>query len=43
MGFTEKQEALVKESWEVVKQNIPEFSLRFFTLLPRQRRTCSHF
>ncbi|KAL7184790.1 hypothetical protein ACSBR2_026850 [Camellia fascicularis] len=33
MGFTEKQEALVKESWEVMKQNIPEFSLRFFTLI----------
>ncbi|KAL3838253.1 hypothetical protein ACJIZ3_022844 [Penstemon smallii] len=33
MGFTEKQEALVKESWEVMKQNIPEFSLRFFSLI----------
>ncbi|KAG6734314.1 hypothetical protein I3842_01G266700, partial [Carya illinoinensis] len=32
-GFTEKQEALVKESWEVLKQNIPENSLRFFTLV----------
>ncbi|OMO62826.1 Globin [Corchorus olitorius] len=32
MGFTEKQEALVKESWEVLKQNIPELSLRFFTI-----------
>ncbi|XVF75654.1 hypothetical protein PTKIN_Ptkin13bG0204300 [Pterospermum kingtungense] len=33
MGFTEKQEALVKESWEVLKQDIPQFSLRFFTLI----------
>ncbi|KAK7837339.1 non-symbiotic hemoglobin 2 [Quercus suber] len=33
MGFTEKQEALVKESWKVMKQNIPEHSLRFFTLM----------
>ncbi|XP_038691721.1 LOW QUALITY PROTEIN: non-symbiotic hemoglobin 2 [Tripterygium wilfordii] len=33
MGFTEKQEAMVKESWEVLKQNIPENSLRFFTLI----------
>ncbi|XP_041022101.1 non-symbiotic hemoglobin 2 [Juglans microcarpa x Juglans regia] len=33
MGFTEKQEVLVKESWEVLKQNIPENSLRFFTLI----------
>ncbi|KAE9465361.1 hypothetical protein C3L33_02735, partial [Rhododendron williamsianum] len=33
MVFSEKQEALVKESWEVMKQNIPEFSLRFFTLI----------
>ncbi|KAJ4837560.1 Non-symbiotic hemoglobin 2 [Turnera subulata] len=30
MSFTEKQEALVKESWEILKQNIPENSLRFF-------------
>ncbi|KAH7853553.1 hypothetical protein Vadar_003905 [Vaccinium darrowii] len=33
MVFSEKQEALVKDSWEVMKQNIPEFSLRFFTLI----------
>ncbi|XVE75470.1 hypothetical protein DITRI_Ditri12bG0096200 [Diplodiscus trichospermus] len=33
MGFSEKQEALVKESWEVLKQNIPQLSLRFFTLI----------
>ncbi|KAK2976339.1 hypothetical protein RJ640_014170 [Escallonia rubra] len=33
MGFTEKQEALVKESWELMKQNIPGNSLRFFTLI----------
>ncbi|KAE8711090.1 Non-symbiotic hemoglobin 2 [Hibiscus syriacus] len=33
MGFTEKQEALVKESWEVLKQDIPRFSLLFFSLI----------
>ncbi|GMI84838.1 NON-SYMBIOTIC HAEMOGLOBIN 2, ARABIDOPSIS HEMOGLOBIN 2, HEMOGLOBIN 2, phytoglobin2, haemoglobin 2 [Hibiscus trionum] len=33
MGFTEKQEALVKESWEVLKQDIPHFSLLFFSLI----------
>ncbi|KAG9136605.1 hypothetical protein Leryth_020271 [Lithospermum erythrorhizon] len=33
MNFTEKQEALVKDSWQVMKQNIPELSLRFFTLV----------
>ncbi|KAK6228324.1 Globin - like 1 [Theobroma cacao] len=33
MAFTEKQEALVKESWELLKQKIPELSLRFFTLI----------
>ncbi|KAH1121860.1 hypothetical protein J1N35_005020 [Gossypium stocksii] len=33
MGFTEKQEGLVKESWEVLKQDIPHFSLRFFSLI----------
>ncbi|MFQ6652734.1 hypothetical protein Gotur_024458 [Gossypium turneri] len=32
MGFTEKQEG-VKESWEVLKQDIPHFSLRFFSLI----------
>ncbi|PIN04777.1 hypothetical protein CDL12_17376 [Handroanthus impetiginosus] len=32
-GFSEKQEASVKESWEVMKHNIPELSLRFFTLI----------
>ena len=32
MGFSEKQEVLVKESWELMKENIPEFSFRFFTL-----------
>ncbi|KNA15929.1 hypothetical protein SOVF_093930 [Spinacia oleracea] len=31
--FTEKDEALVKESWEIMKQNIPEYSLRFFTII----------
>ncbi|KAK9724095.1 hypothetical protein RND81_05G047700 [Saponaria officinalis] len=33
MGFTEKEEALVKESWEIMKQNIAENSLRFFTII----------
>ncbi|XVF23467.1 hypothetical protein REPUB_Repub13aG0041400 [Reevesia pubescens] len=33
MAFSENQEAVVKESWEVLKQNIPELSLRFFTLI----------
>ncbi|XP_009605782.1 anaerobic nitrite reductase HB2 [Nicotiana tomentosiformis] len=33
MGFTEKQEALVKDSWEIMKQNIPQLSLRFFSLI----------
>ncbi|KAL4342521.1 hypothetical protein GQ457_08G011270 [Hibiscus cannabinus] len=33
MGFTEKQETLVKESWEVLKQDIALFSLRFFSLI----------
>nr|AZL41265.1 class II non-symbiotic haemoglobin [Datisca glomerata] len=33
MNFTEKQEALVKNSWEVLKQDIPHYSLRFFTLI----------
>ncbi|KAL0382770.1 UNVERIFIED_CONTAM: Non-symbiotic hemoglobin 2 [Sesamum calycinum] len=32
-GMSEKQEALVKESWEVMKHNIPDLSLRFFTLI----------
>ncbi|CAI9091227.1 OLC1v1026192C1 [Oldenlandia corymbosa var. corymbosa] len=33
MGISEKQEALVKESWELMKQNVPQLSLRFFTLI----------
>ncbi|KAG8503202.1 hypothetical protein CXB51_001196 [Gossypium anomalum] len=33
MSFTEKQEGLVKESWEVLKQDIPHLSLRFFSLI----------
>nr|GMC50089.1 non-symbiotic hemoglobin 2 [Ipomoea batatas] len=32
MGFSEKQEALVKDSWQEMKHNIPQLSLRFFTL-----------
>ncbi|KAI6676580.1 hypothetical protein NL676_037376 [Syzygium grande] len=30
MALTEKQEALVKESWEILKQNVPEYSIRLF-------------
>ncbi|XP_058083581.1 non-symbiotic hemoglobin 2 [Magnolia sinica] len=33
MAFTEQQEVLVKESWEVMKLNIPDLSLRFFTTI----------
>ncbi|XP_009758296.1 anaerobic nitrite reductase HB2 [Nicotiana sylvestris] len=33
MGFTEKQEAMVKDSWEIMKKNIPQLSLRFFSLI----------
>ncbi|KAJ0263737.1 hypothetical protein HA466_0022030 [Hirschfeldia incana] len=29
--FTEKQEALVKDSWEILKQDIPKYSLYFFS------------
>ncbi|XP_057789445.1 non-symbiotic hemoglobin 2 [Salvia miltiorrhiza] len=32
-SFSEKQEALVKESWEFMKQDAPQLSLRFFTLI----------
>ncbi|KAK9153839.1 hypothetical protein Sjap_001319 [Stephania japonica] len=32
-GFTEEQEALVKTSWESMKQNVPELSLRFFSTI----------
>ncbi|KAI3799654.1 hypothetical protein L1987_34953 [Smallanthus sonchifolius] len=33
MGFSEKQEALVKESWEVMKQDIPALSLYLYTMI----------
>ncbi|KAJ0102310.1 hypothetical protein Patl1_05976 [Pistacia atlantica] len=33
MGLTENQEVLVNESWDILKLNIPELSLRFFTTL----------
>ncbi|XP_031250603.1 non-symbiotic hemoglobin 2-like [Pistacia vera] len=33
MGFTENQEVLVKESWDILKLNIPELSLRFFATI----------
>ncbi|KAF3606002.1 hypothetical protein DY000_02050973 [Brassica cretica] len=29
--FTDKQEALVKESWEILKKDIPKYSLHFFS------------
>ncbi|KAH0881178.1 hypothetical protein HID58_068572 [Brassica napus] len=29
--FTDKQEALVKESWEILKHDIPKYSLHFFS------------
>ncbi|OWM70258.1 non-symbiotic hemoglobin 2 [Punica granatum] len=31
--FGEKEETLVKESWEILKQDIPRHSLRFFTII----------
>ncbi|KAI3721846.1 hypothetical protein L2E82_32865 [Cichorium intybus] len=33
MGFSEKQEALVKESWEVMKQDIPALSLYLYAMI----------
>ncbi|KAL8171013.1 hypothetical protein V2J09_022817 [Rumex salicifolius] len=33
VGFTEKDEALVKESWEIIKLDLPLYSLRFFTII----------
>ncbi|KAL9240225.1 hypothetical protein vseg_014470 [Gypsophila vaccaria] len=33
MAFTEQDEALVKESWAILNQNIPENSLRFFSII----------
>ncbi|KAH7537034.1 hypothetical protein FEM48_Zijuj03G0049500 [Ziziphus jujuba var. spinosa] len=33
MVFTEKQETLVKDSWELLKLDIPQHSLRFFSLI----------
>ena len=32
MGFTEKQEALVNGSWEAFKQNLPGYSVLFYTM-----------
>ncbi|KAK9126550.1 hypothetical protein Scep_015396 [Stephania cephalantha] len=32
-GFTEEQETLVKQSWESMKLNVPELSLRFFSTI----------
>ncbi|KAK9061308.1 hypothetical protein SSX86_018488 [Deinandra increscens subsp. villosa] len=33
MDFSEKQEALVKESWEVMKKDIPTLSLYLYTMI----------
>ncbi|KAD7479974.1 hypothetical protein E3N88_03110 [Mikania micrantha] len=33
MGFSEKQEALVKESWEVMKEDIAALSLYLYTMI----------
>ncbi|KAI3793498.1 hypothetical protein L1987_36117 [Smallanthus sonchifolius] len=33
MGFSEKQEAFVKESWEVMKEDIPALSLYLYTMI----------
>ncbi|XP_004490880.1 leghemoglobin-1-like [Cicer arietinum] len=33
MGFSEKQEALVNSSWESFKQNIPQYSVLFYTFI----------
>nr|QAX32741.1 leghemoglobin [Astragalus canadensis] len=33
MGFTEGQEALVNGSWEAFKQNIPQYSVLFYTFI----------
>ena len=32
MGFTENQEALVNSSWESFKQNLPGYSVFFYTM-----------
>nr|QAX32721.1 leghemoglobin [Onobrychis viciifolia] len=33
MGFTEKQETIVNSSWEAFKQNIPVYSVLFYTII----------
>ncbi|KAK1314076.1 Non-symbiotic hemoglobin 2 [Acorus calamus] len=33
MAFSEQQEVLVKEAWEIMKPNLPQLSLRFFTTI----------
>ncbi|AES96798.1 hypothetical protein MtrunA17_Chr5g0417631 [Medicago truncatula] len=33
MGFTENQEALVNSSWEAFKQNLPKYSVLFYTII----------
>ncbi|CAM8964771.1 unnamed protein product [Rhodiola kirilowii] len=33
MEFSEKEEALVKDSWDVLRQDLPHYSLRFFTII----------
>ncbi|CAK8544450.1 unnamed protein product [Lathyrus sativus] len=33
MSFTDKQEALVNSSWESFKQNLPQYSVLYYTIL----------
>nr|QAX32750.1 leghemoglobin [Galega orientalis] len=33
MSFSEKQEALVNSSWESFKQNLPHYSILFYTII----------
>ncbi|KEH43344.1 leghemoglobin Lb120-1 [Medicago truncatula] len=33
MGFTERQEALVSSSWETFNQNLPFYSVLFYTFI----------
>nr|P09187.1 RecName: Full=Leghemoglobin-1; AltName: Full=Leghemoglobin I [Medicago sativa]CAA31750.1 unnamed protein product [Medicago sativa] len=33
MSFTDKQEALVNSSWEAFKQNLPRYSVFFYTVV----------
>nr|QAX32720.1 leghemoglobin [Onobrychis viciifolia] len=33
MGYTEKQQTLVNSSWEAFKQNLPHYSVLFYTFI----------